>query len=114
MKKLLSRLIWLPLGLALVLFLVANRQLVAISLDPFSVDAPAISTPALPLWAWLMTMLMIGYFLGAATSWVGGRGQRKKARSDRKELKTLRREQEFSEATRPTETGDNLPVLKTS
>jgi len=114
MKKLLSRLVWVPVGLALVVFLVANRQLVPVSLDPFSTENPAIATPALPLWVWLMLMLLVGYFLGAMTLWLSGRGRRKQANLERKELKALRKELEISAATQPAGDGENLPVLKVS
>jgi len=114
MKKLLSRLVWVPVGLALVVFLVANRQLVPVSLDPFSTENPAIATPALPLWVWLMLMLLVGYFLGAMTLWLSGRGRRKQANLERKELKALRKEMEIVEATRAPGSSDSLPVLEAS
>lgn len=93
MKKLLSRLIWLPLGLVFVMFLVANRQPVSISFDPISVDHPAVATPPIYLWVWLVLALLTGMFLGAAGMWVSGRSMRRKRRADRRELKALKREQ---------------------
>lgn len=92
MKKWLFRLIWTPVLIVAVLFLVANRQPVAVSFDPISAAAPALTTPALPLWLWLMLMLFIGFFAGAAGMWLSGRPQRAKTRADRRELKILRRE----------------------
>jgi len=113
-KKLLSRLIWLPLGLFLVVFLVANRNPVAVSLDPFSVENPVLATPALPMWVWMILMLLIGFFLGAMTSWIGGRDKRKRALADRKEVKKLRKENEVLAVAAPVDTGENLPILKAS
>lgn len=92
MKKWLFRLIWIPVLLVAVLFLVANRQLVAISLDPFNAAAPAFTTMALPLWAWLMTMLFIGLGTGAFGAWVSARPKRVEARANRKTIKELRQE----------------------
>ena len=114
MKKLLSRLIWAPVGLLLVTFLVANRHAVPLSFDPFNTSNPTVATPALPLWVWLMLMLLIGYFLGALTNWVSGREKRLRARAERKELHTLRREVETNAASNPGPSGENLPVLKAS
>ena len=111
-KKLFARLIWIPLGLGAIVFLVANRQPVAVSLDPFSTDAPVVASPALPLWVWLMMMLLVGFFLGAATMWTSARGQRRKARADRKELNKLKRD--GSQPAPSPANGDNLPVLKAS
>ncbi len=60
MKKWLFRLIWVPVLVVAVLFLVANRTPVVISLDPFNPDNPVLSTPAVFLWVWLMLMLFVG------------------------------------------------------
>lgn len=92
MKKIVSRLIWFPVGVLLVLFLVANRQLVAVSLDPLSTDNPAIATPPAPLWLWLLLALLIGVFTGAAGMWMSGRPARAQARAEHRELKALKRE----------------------
>jgi len=69
MKKWLYRIFWIPLFVLAVLFLVANRQLVAISLDPFNASSPAVTSLALPLWLWLALMLFLGVGLGAAGIW---------------------------------------------
>ena len=92
MKKWLFRIFWIPLLLGAVLFLVANRALVAISLDPFSTDNPALATPALPLWFWLIMMLFIGFAVGILGMWVSARSGRQRARDDRKTIKALRAE----------------------
>ncbi|MBI1391567.1 MAG: DUF1049 domain-containing protein [Alphaproteobacteria bacterium] len=95
MKKLLGRLIWVPLGFAFVVFLAANRQPVSISLDPVSTDNPVIQTPAIWLWFWLTLFLLIGFFLGVFAMWVSGRDRRLKAQEDRRALKELERENQI-------------------
>ncbi len=92
MKKWLFRIVWIPALALAVLFLVANRQFVAISLDPFSADAPALTTVALPLWFWLMTMLFIGLCAGVLGMWLSGRPKRHKAHVEHRELKMLRKD----------------------
>jgi len=92
MKKWLSRALWIPTMIAAVLFLVANRQPVAVSLDPFSTEAPALATPALPLWFWLMSMMFLGLGAGAVGTWLSARPGRVKAREARRAVKALRRE----------------------
>lgn len=92
MKTWLFRLIWIPALVIAVLFLVANRQPVAVSLDPFSADAPALTTPPLPLWAWLVAMLFAGVGAGALGMWMSARPQRRKAHAERRELKAMRKE----------------------
>ena len=91
MKKWLSRLLWIPVLVFAVLFLVANRQAVSLSLDPFNASAPAVTTFPLPLWGWLIMMLFIGFGVGAFALWISARPKRAKARAEHRELKSLRR-----------------------
>lgn len=118
MKKWLFRLIWLPALALAVLFLIANRQPVAISLDPFNADAPALTTYAFPLWAWLMVMLFIGLAAGSIGMWLSARPRRTAARADRRAVKDLRKEvtrleTALAEARKdhrpPEEGGDKAP-----
>ncbi|HXI85876.1 MAG TPA: LapA family protein [Parvularculaceae bacterium] len=110
MKKLLSRLIWLPIGFVFVMFLVANRQPVAISLDPISVEHPAITTPALWLWFWLVLAFLIGFFAGAAGMWMSSKSGRQKARAEHRELKALKKE--LAAAPKRAAPPDALPSLQ--
>ncbi len=121
MKKLLSRLLWIPLFAIIVLFLVANRQLVAVSLDPFNATNPAVTTPAMFLWVWLILIFFIGFAVGAFGMWVSGRQRRHQARMERRELKTMRKEMAAlekqraeSETAQPAPADDALPLLQSS
>jgi uncharacterized integral membrane protein len=91
MKRLVRWLVTIPAGAVLVIFLVANRSPVALSLDPLSTSAPALATPALPLWIWLVLFLLTGVGLGAGAMWISSHDQRTRARSDRQELKALKK-----------------------
>lgn len=91
MKKILRWLLIIPFGALIVLFLVANRALVRLSFDPFSVDNPALATPAIPLWMWLTLALLIGFFAGAAGMWFSDRELRIRAKADRLELKAMKK-----------------------
>lgn len=90
MKRFLRWFVFAPIGALLILFLVANRELVALSLDPFSTIAPSIATPALPLRLWLALALTAGFALGLAASWMSGRELRIRAKADRLELAALK------------------------
>jgi len=92
MKKWLFRVIWIPVLVLAVLFLVANRQLVSVSLDPFNASEPALTTPALPMWSWLMVMLFVGLAAGAVGAWLSARPKRVAARADRRLVKELRQQ----------------------
>ena len=110
MKKLLARLVWFPLGFVVVVFLVANRRPVAISLDPLSVDNPAIATPPAPLWVWLSLALLAGVFAGASGMWLSGRDARAKARATQREAAALKKELAAMKAADP----EIAPQLKAS
>lgn len=120
MGKWLFRIVWIPILIGAVLFLVANRTFVAISLDPFNPANPALSTPALPLWFWLMAMLFIGLGLGVAGSWLSGRDARIQARDNRRMVKSLQKEVAALTARLPAEPGDqpganeDLPKLQST
>lgn len=107
LKRWLARLVWAPLGFVFVLFLVSNRQPIAISLDPLDTKHPLITTPALPFWMWLTASLLFGFFCGAFGMWLSGRGGRIKSNAARKELKQLKREM-------ASRSEDNLPTLTAS
>lgn len=92
MTKWLYRIVWIPVLIVAVLFFVANRTMVPISLDPFSADNPAFSTPAMPLWFWLMATLFIGVGLGSLGMWLSGGERRAQARDNRRELKAVKKE----------------------
>ncbi|MEK7265081.1 MAG: LapA family protein [Pseudomonadota bacterium] len=91
MKKFLRWVVFIPVGALIVLFLIANRQPVALSLDPFSTESPALATPPVFLWVWLILSVLIGFFIGAAGMWMSGRELRIRAKADRLELKSLKK-----------------------
>lgn len=91
MKKFVRWIIWIPVGAAVVIFLIANRAPVALSFDPFSSSSPAAATPAMPLWLWLVLALFIGFLLGAFGMWASDRELRIRAKADRLELMALKR-----------------------
>ncbi|WP_395075647.1 LapA family protein [Hyphococcus sp.] len=116
MSKWLFRIIWIPILAGAVLFLVANRTPVAISLDPFRPENPAMSTPSLPLWFWLMAMLFIGLGLGVAGSWLSGREARGQARDNRRMVKALQKEVTALSARLPEQPSpdEDLPKLESA
>lgn len=105
--KYISLLFYTALGAVCVAFFFANRQSVAISLDPVNVENPSIATPLMPLWVWLMTFLLIGLGVGAVGMWLSGRPRRRKLNLMREELKTLKKENEILAARSTSE----VPVI---
>ena len=120
MKKWFFRILWIPVLVVAVLFLFANRQMVAISLDPFYAAAPSVTTIAMPLWFWLMSMMFLGLGAGSFGMWLSGRPRRQKARAERRELKALKQEASdlrarlnAAEGTK-TEPSSDLPLIEST
>jgi uncharacterized integral membrane protein len=107
-RRILSWALWLPAAILLIAFVVANRQWVTLSFDPFNVPHPAFAI-AMPLWSVLMAGLFIGICVGWAASWANQGRARKKARADKAELDRLR--QQAATATPPQNGQDNPLIL---
>jgi uncharacterized integral membrane protein len=91
--RFLKALILLPVAIAVVLLAVANRAPVTLSLDPFSKDAPEISTQ-LPLFAVIFAAVMVGILIGGTASWLAQGKTRRARRRFRREADQLRHETE--------------------
>jgi len=109
-KKFFSWAFWLPVSVALILFALANRAMVAVSFDPITPADPWLSI-AMPLWG----VLFAGIFLGLVTGWVWSwwnQGKwRKQARSAQAELQAEKRELDrLRNANQAGKGGDIVPA----
>jgi hypothetical protein len=79
----LKRIVWLliafPAGLLLVTFAVVNRHEVRLVLDPFNPESPVVSL-ALPFYAYLFIVLLVGVVLGGMATWLTQARWRRDAR----------------------------------
>lgn len=91
MRKFLTALIVLPLGLILVAFAVANRHFVTVSFDPFISNDPALAI-TLPLFLLLILVAALGVLAGGCAVWFGQRHWRRAARRNEAEARAARRE----------------------
>ena len=91
MRKFLTALIVLPLGLILAAFAVANRHFVTVSFDPFISDDPALSI-TLPLFLLLILVAALGVVAGGSAVWLGQRRWRRAARRNDAEARAVRAE----------------------
>jgi hypothetical protein len=80
LKRVLSLLIAFPLGAILVAIAVANRRPVALILDPFRPENPALSVE-LPFYIYLIGALVVGVILGGVATWLGQSRWRQTARA---------------------------------
>jgi uncharacterized integral membrane protein len=91
MRKFLTALIVIPLGLILVVFAVANRHFVTVSFDPFVSDDPSLSV-TLPLFLLLILVAALGVFAGGCAVWFGQRHWRRAARRNDADARAARGE----------------------
>ncbi|MBR0971959.1 MULTISPECIES: lipopolysaccharide assembly protein LapA domain-containing protein [Bradyrhizobium] len=91
MRKFLTALIVIPLGLVLVTFAVANRHFVTVSFDPFVSDDPSFSV-TLPLFLLLILVAAVGVLAGGCAVWFGQRHWRRAARRNDADARAARTE----------------------
>ncbi|UWU92626.1 lipopolysaccharide assembly protein LapA domain-containing protein [Bradyrhizobium sp. CB1015] len=91
MRKFLTALIVIPLGLILVAFAVANRHFITVSFDPFISDDPSLSI-TLPLFLLLILVAVLGVVAGGSAVWFGQRRWRRAARRNDAEARAARAE----------------------
>jgi uncharacterized integral membrane protein len=92
-RKIVAALILVPLAILIVLFAVANRASVVISLDPFSSEAPAL-TVHVPLFLALVAALILGVVAGGVAAWLRQSKWRRAARRLDRDLRAARAETE--------------------
>jgi uncharacterized integral membrane protein len=91
LRKIVAAVILIPLAILIVAFAVANRQIVTVSLDPFSSEHPA-STLALPLFVLIIVLLIAGVVIGGVAAWLRQAKWRRVARRLEREVEELRGE----------------------
>ena len=107
-RKIVSVVVLLPLAVLIVTLSVANRHSVMLSLDPFSVEAPAYAR-SVPLYLIILVSLIAGALLGGIAAWLRQRRYRRAARSGEAEIRQLRAE--IHALQREIATGDLVPPL---
>jgi uncharacterized integral membrane protein len=101
LRKIAAALILVPLAIIIIAFAVANRQIVTVSLDPFSPDRPAAAI-TLPLFALVIVLLILGVVVGGVAAWLRQSKWRRTARRLEHELGDLRGELDsLKRATEP-------------
>ena len=89
MRKFLSTLFAILVGLILVTFAVANRHFVTVSFDPFNSANPSVSV-SLPLFVLIILVAILAVFAGGCATWVGQRRWRRAARQHEVDAKATR------------------------
>ena len=110
MRKLLAWIVIAPLAAVILLFAVANRDRVTVSLDPFSADAPAWSVE-LPMFLLIFVALIVGVIIGGMAVWFGKLQWRMAAHRAEKEVARLKAEKAEAERRVAHESAGIAPLL---
>ena len=81
--------VFVPLAVILIALAVANREMVAFTVDPFNPGNPAL-TVSMPFFIFLFAALVLGMFVGGIVTWIRQGRYRKLARQRRLEAEGLR------------------------
>src|ERR1700722_17413725 len=68
-RKIVTALLLIVLGLVLISFAVANRQIVTVSLDPFDQADPALAVSQ-PMYRVVFVVLIAGVVIGGCAAWL--------------------------------------------
>jgi uncharacterized integral membrane protein len=89
MRKFLTGLVLIPLGLIFIVFAVANRHLVTVSFDPFNSTDPSVSV-RLPLFVLIIAVAILGVVAGGSATWFRQRRWRRAARQHEADARQAR------------------------
>jgi uncharacterized integral membrane protein len=89
MRKFIAAVILIPLALVIMVFAVANREMIAISFDPFDSAQPAYSLK-MPLFVLIFVLVGIGVLVGGIAAWLKQHKWRVRARRAEAEARDLR------------------------
>ncbi len=89
MRKFLTALVLIPLGLIFVVFAVANRHAVTVSFDPFNSSDPSVGF-TLPLFVVIIAVAIAGVLAGGMATWFRQRHWRRAARRHEADARQMR------------------------
>jgi uncharacterized integral membrane protein len=89
MGKIVSAVIFVPLAVVIVIFAVANREIVTLSLDPFDSAQPAYAI-RMPLFILIFVLVILGVVVGGTATWFKQHKWRARARRAEAEARDLR------------------------
>ncbi len=94
-KRLVAWLVLIPFCIILVLFALANRQMVLVGLDPFMGEPPLIPPVEMPMFLAIYLLLIIGVLLGGTATWFAQGRQRRQKRQWRSRARELQMEKDM-------------------
>jgi uncharacterized integral membrane protein len=89
MRKFVVLAILIPLAIVIVMFAVANREVIAVSFDPFDTKSPAFALK-MPLFMLIFVLVAVGVLVGGIAAWLRQHKWRTRARRAEAEARELR------------------------
>lgn len=89
MRKFIAIAILVPLAVVIVMFAVANREIITVSFDPFDPAQPALSLKT-PLFLLIFALVGVGVLVGGIAAWMRQSKWRMRARRAEAEARDLR------------------------
>lgn len=108
MLRFIKMLIAVPAALAIVLFAIANRQIVRVSFDPLSRDVPS-AFIEVPMFAVVLAALGLGVLIGGIGAWLAQGRHRKAERQLKREVNRLSGETAALRSVAPEASLANIP-----
>jgi uncharacterized integral membrane protein len=105
LRTLLTAVVLVPLGLLILLFAVANREWISVSLDPFAAQEPALAV-SLPVFFVILLAVMAGVMIGGTATWLS---QAKWRRAARRHQAALRRVLSETTPSKPRTERESAP-----
>lgn len=91
MRKFVTFAVLIPLAVVIVMFAVANREIVTVSFDPFDASNPALALK-MPLFILIFVLVGLGVLIGGIAAWLRQHKWRVRARRAEADVKRLRSE----------------------
>ena len=107
MRKAIAIAVLVPLAILIVMFAVANREVITVSFDPFDSVTPALSFK-MPLFMLIFALVTVGVVVGGIAAWLKQHKWRMRARRAEAEARDLRARLDADQPRR------NVPALEAS
>jgi hypothetical protein len=107
MRKVIAIAILVPLAFLIVMFAVANREIITISFDPFDSAHPALALKT-PLFMLIFVLVAVGVVVGGIAAWLKQHKWRTRARRAEAEARDLRTRLDAEQPRR------HMPALEAS
>jgi uncharacterized integral membrane protein len=89
MRKFIAVAVLVPLAIVIVMFAVANREIITVSFDPFDSAHPALALK-MPLFVLIFVLVAVGVLVGGIAAWLKQQKWRTRARRAEAETRDLR------------------------